>query len=122
MRPQSFGEAPDCLHWCVGPLALWADLITGALRAFARPGPRAPDVDQARLTFKVRRPGRRLLAPGTPSAGPRAPARRPGRRLLARNEALPPDLEALVQRWRSTAQRRKDAAKEALFAAKKRNG
>ena len=38
LKPMEFGTAPDCLHWCAGPLELWADLILGALRAFSAEG------------------------------------------------------------------------------------
>lgn len=37
-KPMEFGTAPDCLHWCAGPLELWPDLILGALRAFSAEG------------------------------------------------------------------------------------
>ena len=42
LKPMEFGAAPDCLHWCAGPLELWADLILGALRAFSAEGSGSP--------------------------------------------------------------------------------
>ena len=46
LKPMEFGAAPDCLHWCAGPLELWADLILGALRAFSALGG-SRDLDKA---------------------------------------------------------------------------
>ena len=32
-KPSAFGDWPDCVHWCGGPLNAYADLVLGGLRA-----------------------------------------------------------------------------------------
>ena len=32
-KPSAFGDWPDCVHWCGGPLTAYADLVLGGLRA-----------------------------------------------------------------------------------------